>query len=1099
MSTSVSLNGTTYTIPATGENTWGDNVSSYLIALGSGVLQKAGGSFTLTAEVDFGATYGLKSAYYKSRGTNPASAGEVRLANAEYVKWRNAANSADLGLRVNSSNQLEFNGTALYATALGTANQVLGVNSGATGQEYKTLSGTSNQVTVTHGTGTITLSTPQDIASGSSPTFAGVTLSGLTASRVMVTDGSKAAASSAVTATELGYLSGVTTPTGSGALVLATSPTLVTPNIGAATGTSLQLSGLTASRAMVTDASKNLASSAVTSTELGYLSGVTTPTGSGALVLATSPTLVTPTLGVATATSINKVAITAPATGSTLTLADGKTLTVSNTLTFTGTDSSSVAFGSGGTVAYTSNKLSAFASTTSSELAGVVSDKTGSGALVFGTTPTLATPVITTAATFNAQAELRLADSDSSNYVGFKAPATVSANKIWTLPSADGGANQVLSTDGAGTLQWATASGSGGINYISANADFENNTTTGWATYADAAATTPADGTGGSPNCTFAASSSSPLRGSYSGLFTKGAANRQGEGFSYAFTIASADVSRPLLITWEGEASANYTGSSGSEYLSVYVYDVTNATLISPASTTVAPGTSKGSTFFVATTSTSYRLIFHVAGTGTSSWTYKIDTVSVGPQSIAMGPALTDWQSFTPTWGNFSGSLNASSFAMWRRVGDSMEIQFDARISSFTSMGALNLTIPGGYTFNSTYKGDGTATDFGHVTYYDDSANVLYNGKITANSSTFTQLDLYAVTGTAGNAVSSTFPFTWANSDRWSGFCRIPISQWSSSNFQSADRAVELFAYNTTVTDATDTTSFGYGPVGSQFGNFTAARTKRVRFQQPIQPTDSIAFEFTLDGGTTWFRLGEGNTDYLSIRENRNGTAYGVELDVVNSTDVDVKFGTYATSAGATTFGGAGQTYAAIDNDNTYRWRVRKVSGGASVGFPVGSQNLVGRVDGVAPSAGYVGQVISATITTTTSTVTGGTEVDCTDASLPLTAGSWMIYSAANIGLINASGSSRPIVGRVRVTDSSNTYVTGTSFLMQQYIGAGHTHVVNATITSPPININASTTYKLRITCTDSSASGIVRLYGADQGNFTGTENECTFFAVRIA
>ena len=75
-------------------------------------------------------------------------------------------------------------------------------------------------------------------------------------------------------------------------------------------------------------------------------------TGSGSVVLATSPTLATPVLGVASATSVNKVAITAPATSATLTIADGKTLTASNTLTFTGTDSSSVAFGTGGTVAY---------------------------------------------------------------------------------------------------------------------------------------------------------------------------------------------------------------------------------------------------------------------------------------------------------------------------------------------------------------------------------------------------------------------------------------------------------------------------------------------------------------------------------------------------------------------------------------------------------------------------------------------------------------------------------------------------------------------------------------------------------------------------
>jgi lysophospholipase L1-like esterase len=50
------------------------------------------------------------------------------------------------------------------------------------------------------------------------------------------------------------------------------------------------------------------------------------PTGSGGQVQATSPTLVTPTIGVASATSVNKVAITAPATSATLTLAQGSTL-----------------------------------------------------------------------------------------------------------------------------------------------------------------------------------------------------------------------------------------------------------------------------------------------------------------------------------------------------------------------------------------------------------------------------------------------------------------------------------------------------------------------------------------------------------------------------------------------------------------------------------------------------------------------------------------------------------------------------------------------------------------------------------------------------
>lgn len=55
--------------------------------------------------------------------------------------------------------------------------------------------------------------------------------------------------------------------------------------------------------------------------------GEYTVSGSGNVAMTTSPVFTTPTLGVAAATSVNKVALTTPATGSTLTIADGKTLT----------------------------------------------------------------------------------------------------------------------------------------------------------------------------------------------------------------------------------------------------------------------------------------------------------------------------------------------------------------------------------------------------------------------------------------------------------------------------------------------------------------------------------------------------------------------------------------------------------------------------------------------------------------------------------------------------------------------------------------------------------------------------------------------------
>ena len=65
----------------------------------------------------------------------------------------------------------------------------------------------------------------------------------------------------------------------------------------------------------------------------------------------------------------------------------------------------------------------------------------------------------------NGQTDLRFADADSTNYIGFQAPGSIASNLIWTLPSIDGTSNQVLSTDGNGNLSFISAAGSpGGID-----------------------------------------------------------------------------------------------------------------------------------------------------------------------------------------------------------------------------------------------------------------------------------------------------------------------------------------------------------------------------------------------------------------------------------------------------------------------------------------------------------------------------------------------------------------------------------------------------------------------------------------------------------
>ena len=57
----------------------------------------------------------------------------------------------------------------------------------------------------------------------------------------------------------------------------------------------------------------------------------------------------------------------------------------------------------------------------------------------------------------------RYYDSDSSHYVAFGAPASVTTSLTWTLPAADGTNGQVLSTNGSGVLSWG-AGGGGGIS-----------------------------------------------------------------------------------------------------------------------------------------------------------------------------------------------------------------------------------------------------------------------------------------------------------------------------------------------------------------------------------------------------------------------------------------------------------------------------------------------------------------------------------------------------------------------------------------------------------------------------------------------------------
>jgi microcystin-dependent protein len=183
MATIVLFNGVDYSVPAYGDTGWAQgsgNLSQYLIALASGTFQQTGGNFTLTADANFGATYGLVSVYFKSFSSNIASTGVVRLANTDTIDWRNFANTADLPLGVNTSNQLTFNGVPVASPTAGVI---------TTGTQY--------QLAYYATSGTVLSGNPNTMA----------------ATEALVTDANgvpTTTGNGGTTATEIGYVHGVT-------------------------------------------------------------------------------------------------------------------------------------------------------------------------------------------------------------------------------------------------------------------------------------------------------------------------------------------------------------------------------------------------------------------------------------------------------------------------------------------------------------------------------------------------------------------------------------------------------------------------------------------------------------------------------------------------------------------------------------------------------------------------------------------------------------------------------------------------------------------------------------------------------------------------
>jgi sugar lactone lactonase YvrE len=425
---------------------------------------------------------------------------------------------------------VDINGGAIDGTTIGAASASTGAFtslaasgtttfSGLTASTALALDASKNAVSVTNtGTGNNVLATSPTLVTPALGTPSSATLTNATGLPVStgISGLGAGVATFLATPSSANLRTAVTDETGTGALVFATSPTLVTPALGtpsALVGTNITgtAAGLTAGNVTTNANLTGAVTSVGNATSLGSFTSanlrtaLTDETGSGSAVFATSPTLVTPALGtpssatltnatglpistgvsglgtgvatfLATPSSANLAAAVTDETGTgALVFATSPTLVtpaLGTPSALVGTNITGTAAGlTAGSVTTNANLTGAVTSVgnatslgsfTSAQLAGALTDETGSGLAVFATSPTLVTPALGTpsSATLTNATDLPISTGVSGLGTGV---ATALAVNVGTAgsPVINGG---VLGTPSSGTVTNLTGTASININ-----------------------------------------------------------------------------------------------------------------------------------------------------------------------------------------------------------------------------------------------------------------------------------------------------------------------------------------------------------------------------------------------------------------------------------------------------------------------------------------------------------------------------------------------------------------------------------------------------------------------------------------------------------
>lgn len=509
----------------------------------------------------------------------------------------------------------------------------------------------------------------------------------------------------------------------------------------------------------------------------------------------------------------------------------------------------------------------------------------------------------------------------------------INRNGVLYLKNSAGGETPIGSSSGGKNYlakQSDASAAVGTVSVVAAGADISvsgtfPNVSSAW--YADAGA------------AAIAISSDNTLRGTSNYLTALTSFSAAGAVYvqTPVFNIDGEDLGKALAVQFDvaGNTTADDWDVVAVRYTSAGVFGAL-IPIAGIASTTTGTASAQ-----VPTGTTTFRGFFITGSTASDVYSIRwrrragavairFDNLIVGPNSVMLGTAITDWQSYTPTG---SWTANTTYTGKYARVGQNLLLDILVSTSGAPTAASLTVNIPSGLVIDTsalTSFVNGLST-LGGVGVVNDSTTTAYNIQVVYSSTTAVRVLFQNNASGAQTAVNATAPITFGAGDSVNFQCSVPIVGYS-SNVTMADRAVEEYAWNSATADSSDTTSFAYGPSGVNIGSYsTAERTKRIRFQTAVQSTDSIFLE--IYDGTNWVQ-GSGIFPFSAQSTRR----YGILLEPVTGTaDYQVVFPVDGARITGATYASAGAAWSGF---TAYKWRVRKVSGGAAVGFPIAPANI---------------------------------------------------------------------------------------------------------------------------------------------------------------